>query len=200
MGRWTQFDEDSYRLPEGMKRVAYDADTSQYTFRDREGNMFIGPVGADYGVLTPMNKSGPSESADRPDAFATGQYKPKPNLSVQVQDSGSTFHDFLPPHLITSPSSANSTLSDSPFSGGSSASARFRNIVRHTALPAMQNVANNVRRSTTSARKPPQARDQEKDSLLRRGSQVSSTSKRSQSSATSSTLVSFQSVDEKAKS
>ncbi|KAJ6622769.1 hypothetical protein B0H10DRAFT_2431695 [Mycena sp. CBHHK59/15] len=164
-----------------MKRVAYDADTAQYTFRDCQGNMFMGPVGTDYGVLTPMDESG--RSADRPDAFAT----------VQVQDSGSTFHDFLPPHLITSPSSANSTLSDSPLSGGFSAGTRFRNIVCRSALPAMQNVANNVRRSqlTTSARKPSQARDQEKDSLLRRGSQ---------SSATSSTLVSFQSVDEKAKS
>ncbi|ESK95691.1 carbohydrate-binding module family 50 protein [Moniliophthora roreri MCA 2997] len=32
MGRWTQYDEDEYRLPPGVKRTGYDADTGVYFF------------------------------------------------------------------------------------------------------------------------------------------------------------------------
>ncbi|OCH92987.1 hypothetical protein OBBRIDRAFT_772415 [Obba rivulosa] len=51
MGRWTQYDEDDYRLPEGMKRVGYDADTGKYYFRDQAGTLWEGPEGAQYGEL-----------------------------------------------------------------------------------------------------------------------------------------------------
>ncbi|KAJ7629042.1 hypothetical protein FB45DRAFT_1029092 [Roridomyces roridus] len=37
MGRWTQRDEDSERLPEGMERIGYDSDTGRYYFRDQSG-------------------------------------------------------------------------------------------------------------------------------------------------------------------
>ncbi|KAJ7701915.1 hypothetical protein B0H17DRAFT_167964 [Mycena rosella] len=50
MGRWTQYDEDSYRLPEGMVRTGYDADTGRYTFQDRTGT-YVGAVGAQYGPM-----------------------------------------------------------------------------------------------------------------------------------------------------
>ncbi|TDL28090.1 hypothetical protein BD410DRAFT_713127 [Rickenella mellea] len=49
MGRWTQYDEDDYRLPEGMKRVGYDADTQRYTYKDQQGATWIGPEGSQYG-------------------------------------------------------------------------------------------------------------------------------------------------------
>jgi len=52
MGRWTQYDEDDYRLPEGMKRIGYDADTMQYSFRERDGNVWKGPEGAEFGEMT----------------------------------------------------------------------------------------------------------------------------------------------------
>ncbi|KAK7054339.1 hypothetical protein VNI00_003533 [Paramarasmius palmivorus] len=32
MGRWTQYDEDEYRLPPGVRRTGYDADTGVYSF------------------------------------------------------------------------------------------------------------------------------------------------------------------------
>ncbi|TFK70075.1 hypothetical protein BDN72DRAFT_870467 [Pluteus cervinus] len=57
MGRWSQYDEDSYRLPEGMKRIGYDADTGKYTFRDRDGSIWEGPEGAEFGEMTRV--SGP---------------------------------------------------------------------------------------------------------------------------------------------
>ncbi|OSD01202.1 carbohydrate-binding module family 50 protein [Trametes coccinea BRFM310] len=51
MGRWTQYDEDSSRLPEGMQRVGYDSDTGRYYFRDRDGSLWEGPQGAEYGEM-----------------------------------------------------------------------------------------------------------------------------------------------------
>ncbi|KAH9854421.1 hypothetical protein C2E23DRAFT_818674 [Lenzites betulinus] len=51
MGRWTQYDEDSHRLPEGMKRVGYDSDTGRYQFRDADGSLWEGPQGAEFGEM-----------------------------------------------------------------------------------------------------------------------------------------------------
>jgi len=46
MPRFTDPDSDSERLPDGMYRVGYDADTQIYTFRDRHsGGYFEGPAG-----------------------------------------------------------------------------------------------------------------------------------------------------------
>ena len=46
--------QDAYRLPEGMRRVAYDADTQRYTFRDRSGQLYQSAPGEEYGVLKPV--------------------------------------------------------------------------------------------------------------------------------------------------
>ncbi|CAK5268855.1 unnamed protein product [Mycena citricolor] len=50
MGRWSQYDEDSYRLPCGMVRTGYDADTGRYIFQDRSGT-FYGLPGSEYGPV-----------------------------------------------------------------------------------------------------------------------------------------------------
>lgn len=52
MGRWSQYDEDDYRLPEGMKRVGYDADSGKYFFRDKKGHLWEGQEGAQFGEMT----------------------------------------------------------------------------------------------------------------------------------------------------
>jgi len=52
MGRWSQYDEDDYRLPEGIKRVGYDADSGKYFFRDEEGHIWEGQEGARFGEMT----------------------------------------------------------------------------------------------------------------------------------------------------
>ncbi|KIK57308.1 hypothetical protein GYMLUDRAFT_768715 [Collybiopsis luxurians FD-317 M1] len=54
MGRWTQYDEDDYRLPSGFTRVGYDADTGQYSYRDRSGSEWTGAPYAQYGPLRPV--------------------------------------------------------------------------------------------------------------------------------------------------
>ncbi|KAJ7628696.1 hypothetical protein FB45DRAFT_1059408 [Roridomyces roridus] len=52
MGRWTQYDEDEYRLPEGMVRTGYDADTGQYYFSDRRsGTTYVGAPGEEFGTV-----------------------------------------------------------------------------------------------------------------------------------------------------
>ncbi|TRM70464.1 hypothetical protein BD626DRAFT_423313 [Schizophyllum amplum] len=52
MARWSQYHEDSHRLPEGMTRIGYDADTQRYQFRDSDGSVWQGPEGAEYGEMT----------------------------------------------------------------------------------------------------------------------------------------------------
>ncbi|MCJ1317324.1 hypothetical protein MMC15_002647 [Xylographa vitiligo] len=55
MGRWSQYDEDDYRLPEGMQRVGYDADTQKYTYQDSDESYWEGAAGARYGGLRQVN-------------------------------------------------------------------------------------------------------------------------------------------------
>ncbi|KAF2430839.1 hypothetical protein EJ08DRAFT_212560 [Tothia fuscella] len=67
MSRFAQYDEDSRRLPEGMTRVGYDADTERYSFQDRDGNYWEGPPGSRYGTLRPVGHH-PQEN-DETDPF-----------------------------------------------------------------------------------------------------------------------------------
>ena len=64
MGRWSYLDSDEERLPAGMVRVGYDADTQTYTYRDRNGTYWTGAPGARYGELRRISsrKTWPSQS------------------------------------------------------------------------------------------------------------------------------------------
>ncbi|KAK7035803.1 hypothetical protein R3P38DRAFT_606477 [Favolaschia claudopus] len=75
MGRWTQYDEDSYRLPSGTTRTGYDADTGCYSYRDASGRTYTGEPGSRYGpmhpegtefgpkrILVPVTERAPKES------------------------------------------------------------------------------------------------------------------------------------------
>ncbi|PFH48125.1 carbohydrate-binding module family 50 protein [Amanita thiersii Skay4041] len=67
MGRWTQYDEDDYNLPEGMKRIGYDADTGCYYFKDRDGSIWQGESGARYGEMKRVSSPRASvEDDERP--------------------------------------------------------------------------------------------------------------------------------------
>jgi len=52
-------DQDSYRLPEGVTRVGYDADTGRYTFQERGGRTLRGRPYQEYGVMDPIYPSVP---------------------------------------------------------------------------------------------------------------------------------------------
>ncbi|KAH8757046.1 LysM-domain-containing protein [Hyaloscypha finlandica] len=51
MSRWSPYDTDEGRLPDGMQRVGYDADTQTYSYRDRNGRYWEGTPGSRYGIL-----------------------------------------------------------------------------------------------------------------------------------------------------
>ncbi|KAK8240755.1 hypothetical protein HDK90DRAFT_194730 [Phyllosticta capitalensis] len=51
MNRYSRYDEDAYRLPEGMTRVGYDSDEQKYIFRDRSGQEWASRSGEAYGKL-----------------------------------------------------------------------------------------------------------------------------------------------------
>jgi len=46
-------DDDAGRLPAGLKRVGYDADTETYTYESPEGKLYRGAPGNRYGRLVP---------------------------------------------------------------------------------------------------------------------------------------------------
>ncbi|KAF8586974.1 carbohydrate-binding module family 50 protein [Ramaria rubella] len=85
MGRWTQYDEDDYRLPEGTKRVGYDADTQRYTFQ-RGNELWLGEPGAEYGGHLTRSGTASDDQAEleggRSDgyqALSTGDARPVHN-------------------------------------------------------------------------------------------------------------------------
>jgi hypothetical protein len=59
MGRWSQYDTDEERLPEGMTRIGYDADEEVYTFRDTDGSIWESAPGNQYGRLTRVSRPPP---------------------------------------------------------------------------------------------------------------------------------------------
>ncbi|KAF8211737.1 hypothetical protein K438DRAFT_1807817 [Mycena galopus ATCC 62051] len=143
MGRWTEHQEDSNRLPEGMKRIGYDDQTARYKFCDRDGNIYLGPPHEEYGSLTLVGSTSHPPTPppnDRPGVFASAATEERRRSGLPLDSStGSTFHELLPPHLVTSLSA--SSAETSPRSS------------RFGALPSMNNVVDTVRRSTTFVRK-----------------------------------------------
>ncbi|KAF8964739.1 hypothetical protein BDZ97DRAFT_1918703 [Flammula alnicola] len=142
--RWTQYQEDSYRLPEGFKRIGYDSDTKRYTFQDKNGVVYQGEPGLDYGTLTPVPPSHSSMESSRPSAFAATVPKRSSTLPTPEGRAPTTFHDILPPELITT-----SSLSESSQTSPKLPRDKFVEAVRRSALPKMQGVVSNLRRSVT---------------------------------------------------
>ncbi|KIK61403.1 hypothetical protein GYMLUDRAFT_132902, partial [Collybiopsis luxurians FD-317 M1] len=152
MGRWTQYSEDAARLPEGFQRVAYDADTQRYTFKDREGTLYQSAPGESYGKLTPVS-SGRSELWRYDDGeIGKKSGHGRPRLSTKGPGNPATsFHDILPPEAITSASPTSPTSSEDGIS--ISPRSRFIDAARRSTMPKMQGVVYNLRRSVTSAKR-----------------------------------------------
>ncbi|KAH6886220.1 peptidoglycan-binding LysM [Thelonectria olida] len=68
MSRFSRYDTDEERLPEGMERVGYDADTQVYTFRDVDGSYWEGAPGSQYGHLTKVSE-GDADDEDHTTPF-----------------------------------------------------------------------------------------------------------------------------------
>ncbi|KAF8186381.1 hypothetical protein BJ912DRAFT_971585 [Pholiota molesta] len=194
--RWTQEQEDAYRLPEGFKRIGYDADTRRYLFRDKHGVLYHSEPEMEYGTLTPMAPTNSAIESARPSAFSpssSGSDR-SPSISPPLGPIPRTFQDILPPELITS-----STLSDVNSRRLQASSKpprdRFVEAVRRSALPKMQGVVTNLRRSVTSIRRPRAATytsltEEENRRLVRRESTSTTGLERSASIGTSLTDIS----------
>ncbi|KAF9530772.1 hypothetical protein CPB83DRAFT_850279 [Crepidotus variabilis] len=156
--------DDSTRLPAGFKRIAYDADSGRYTFRDRtDGKLYIGKPGEEYGVMMPID-------ADRPQAFAADNFADDENEDDEEVSPGriiqdgvdsnhvgmlnsssstpsvpvprrkpTTFHDILPPTLIRAAANMESTASSSQSTGSPpTLKSRWKSVVQGSILPSMR--------------------------------------------------------------
>ncbi|KAK4153565.1 hypothetical protein C8A00DRAFT_43515 [Chaetomidium leptoderma] len=83
MGRWSHLDTDDERLPAGMTRAGYDADTQIYTYRDTDGSLWEGAPGCQYGNL---HRVGPAPPRSRKPSDTTGAKK-KPYTVVYHYDN-----------------------------------------------------------------------------------------------------------------
>ena len=86
MSRFSRYDTDEERLPEGMSRVGYDADTQVYTFRDSDGSYWESAPGNQYGNLTRVG------GADHYDPDDTEPFL----VSEEHQQKPSWRHDMMP--------------------------------------------------------------------------------------------------------
>jgi hypothetical protein len=87
MSRYSRYDTDEERLPEGMTRVGYDADTQVYTFQDADGSYWESAPGNQYGQLTRVS-GGDGHDADDNEPFLPGGDASGPTTSWR--------HDMMP--------------------------------------------------------------------------------------------------------
>ncbi|SPQ22678.1 48f9a77f-bdbc-45b7-8cf8-497a92e24739 [Thermothielavioides terrestris] len=139
MGRWSHLDSDDERLPDGMVRVGYDADTQVYTYRDRDGSYWEGAPGCKYGRLyrvqpaplpRPRAHSSSSDSESDSEDDSDSPNSPKNNteknkITTDEKTPHRTQPDPAPAHLslphkarlhhhATSPAPQNKPLPDLP--------------------------------------------------------------------------------------
>jgi len=143
-----------------VKRIAYDADTQRYTFRDRSGQMYQNAPGEMYGVLKPVS----APAAPRRNVTITGELITPSRLVAQllmifhmverkdpalirarsVKRPAVTFDDFLPPEYITNAEDTN-TPPPSPIE-------KIARVTRKATLPKIRTVTGVMRRRTSSSR------------------------------------------------
>ncbi|KAI0181164.1 carbohydrate-binding module family 50 protein [Hypoxylon sp. FL1284] len=66
MSHWSRYDTDEERLPEGMQRIGYDADTQTYTFRDSDGSIWESAPGNQYGQLHRVSSGTQDDATESP--------------------------------------------------------------------------------------------------------------------------------------
>lgn len=84
MSRFSRYDSDEERLPEGMIRIGYDADDQTYTFQDADGSLWESAPGCEYGQLTRVGHA--PEPADDDDAqpFLISEPYQKPSWRAEM--------------------------------------------------------------------------------------------------------------------
>ncbi|CAM1505852.1 Fc.00g114890.m01.CDS01 [Cosmosporella sp. VM-42] len=79
MSRFSRYDTDEERLPEGMTRAGYDADTQVYTFRDSDGSYWESAPGNQYGHLTRVSDGDHHDGDDSEPFLVSDQHYEKPS-------------------------------------------------------------------------------------------------------------------------
>ena len=73
------------RLPDGMMRVGYDADSQVYTFQDSDGRYWEGAPGCEHGQLTRISSGPPADDADDSEPFLNSDDAPlRPSWRVDL--------------------------------------------------------------------------------------------------------------------
>ncbi|KAH7174523.1 uncharacterized protein B0J16DRAFT_375363 [Fusarium flagelliforme] len=86
MPRVTHFDDDHGRLPEGLKKCGYDAETNRHYYRDKEGRYFQSAPGNKYGRLDEVVDNSPAARdfrARNPQFFPPSRREPEPRGGQQ---------------------------------------------------------------------------------------------------------------------
>ncbi|OXV06120.1 hypothetical protein Egran_06112, partial [Elaphomyces granulatus] len=117
MGYWSQFDEDSTRLPPGLRRIGYDADTATYTYEDSDGIRYEGAPCCEYGVLTKTESSTPARRiySSRSNALHSS-FKPRsstPQNSAERSPAEKTHTEKSTDDTAQSPKSSFSSFEES---------------------------------------------------------------------------------------
>ncbi|KAF5664474.1 peptidoglycan-binding domain-containing protein [Fusarium heterosporum] len=85
MSRFSRYDTDEERLPEGMQRVGYDADSQVYTFRDADGSYWESAPGNQYGQLTKVGEARPEGQETETFLMTSEQYQPKMSWFTEMK-------------------------------------------------------------------------------------------------------------------
>jgi hypothetical protein len=169
------FFQDDYRLPEGMRRVGYDADTGKYTFVDENHAYYLGESGAEYGVMTAIEPddsifrepNDPSKVAPQ-DELTASRCTDRPRLSVDTEGEPQTFDQILSSIPVSSPTTAAVSPEDMKPHHRRSASmpdpqtarTRFVTAVRKARLPRLQGAVRTLLQRTNSKWRPAEAEEQ----------------------------------------
>lgn len=84
MSRFSRYDSDEERLPEGMTRVGYDADDQVYTFQDADGSLWESAPGCQYGQLTRVGQAAAPIHDDDTQPFLVSEQYEKPSWRAEM--------------------------------------------------------------------------------------------------------------------
>lgn len=84
MSRFSRYDTDEERLPEGMQRVGYDADTQVYTFQDVDGSYWESAPGCQYGQLTRVGDGHQDDAADTEPFLMSNEISPAKSWRTEL--------------------------------------------------------------------------------------------------------------------
>lgn len=85
MSRFSRYDSDEERLPEGMTRVGYDADEEVYTFQDADGSLWESAPGNRYGRLRKVSDGPDPDDGDATQPFlGSGENYERPSWRAEM--------------------------------------------------------------------------------------------------------------------